>query len=340
MGDLEAALKHKYYLVDLWRVRYRHILMIVVSLLIFTAYAIFLWLLCSLSSSVQSALLLVVTQICLGVPLARAYYDFGLTTRRKLGFYDPGVHDLDGDIYDLRIRIGDIPLLFEVMGSQVKKYDRSKSDDLMDISWFLVITWAVISGGARYADFLGLPLCILGVFVSLAACLVAYGSGYWMKGGLSFEESLDHLEYHVVTLLKTLDAVLPTMSSALVLRLSAEGRKTMIVEMAAEFTAKHAIIEYHIGLSSAVQERFIVKSSDETVDAVYDKLRNLQAVMETGWTIERIATSSGNTVRILNPVAGLNIADTSTYVTGPSAIARISGVPLHILSSIISVIHD
>lgn len=338
MGDLEEALKRRYYLVDIRSVQYRHILVIAVSLLIFTSYAIFLWLLCSLSSPVSSALLLVVTQICLGIAVTRAYHDFGLTTRKKLQFYNPSLHDLEGDIYDLRMHIGDIPLLFEVMGAQVKKYDRSKSDDLMDISWFLVIVWAITSAGARYANFLGQTLWIFGVFVLLAACLVAYESGYWTKGGSSFEESLDHLEYYVVTLLRNLDAVLPTASSALILQLAARGRKTIIIDMAAELIAKDVTIEYHIGLSSALQEQFIVKSSDETINAVYDKLRALEAVIETGWVVECVTAPSGDAVRILNPVARLNIADRSSFVTSPSTIETNSAAPQAILSSIISAI--
>ena len=340
MGDLEEALKRRYYLVDLWGVQYRHIVMIAVSLLIFTSYATFLWLLCSVSSSASSALLLVVTQICLGIPVTRAYYDFGLTTRRKLQFYNPSFHDLEGDIYDLRIRIGDIPLLFEVMEAQVKKHDRSTSDDLMDISWFLVIMWAIVSAGARYANFLGQALWIFGVFVLLAACLMAYGSGYWTKGGPSFEESLDHLEYYVVTLLKNLDAALPSVSSALILRLGARGRWAIITDMAAEFIIEGVTIEYHISLSSALQEQFLVKSSDETINAVYDMLKDLESIIETGWIVERVATSSGVTVRILNPVAGLNIAKRSSYVMSPSTIESNSKTLQAILASIISVIES
>lgn len=338
MGDLEEALKRRYYLVDIRSVQYRHILMIAVSFLIFTSYAIFLWLLCSLSSSVSSALLLVVTQICLGIAVTRAYYDFGLTTRRKVQFYNASLHDVEGDIYDLRMHIGDLPLLFEVMDTQVKKYDRSKSDDLMDISWFLVIIWAIISAAARYANLLGQTLWIFGVFVLLAACLVAYESGYWTRGGFSFEESLDHLEYYVVTLLKSIDAVLPTANSALILQLAVRGRKTIIIDMAAEFIARDVKIEYHIGLSSAHHEQFIVKLADEATNAVYDKLRALEAVIETGWAVECVSTPSEDTVRILNPVAGLNIADRSSFVTSPSTIEANSRTPQVILSSIISAI--
>jgi hypothetical protein len=339
MEDLEEALNRHYYLVDSWYVRFQHILMIVSTLLIFSAYSIFLWLLCSLSANVITSLLLLGSQIGLGIPLTRAYYDFGLSTRNRMSFFDSGIHDNSDETFELKVNFGDMPLFFERMGLQVKKYDNTKFDDLTDLSWFIIIAWAIISSGAYFTNMLGQFLWFLGVVFSLSACMMCYASGYWTNRGNSFEEDIDHLEYYIDTLLKMLDAVLPDLNGTAILQLKCQKRKSVLVDIAALFKLRDSIaLEYHFGLSSNLQERFILEASDIIIETAYMQLSNLHAISDSGWNLEQVKTKTGYILRIINPCSNLNLANRSTFVTSPSVVERNSRVPREILSSIVLVI--
>lgn len=312
--------------------------MIEITLLIFIPYAVFLWLLFSVNPSIFTALLLMGTQIGLGIPVTRAYNDLGLSTSSKLGLYDFGLHKTDEELFDLKIRTVDLHLVFEKLSLQVQKYDDGKSDDLMDISWFLVIVCAIISAVARYANYSGQLLSIIGVFVLLLACFMGYISGYWTKRESSFEESLEHLEYYVITLIKNLETVKSGLNSTLILRLRDRRRKSVLVDIAAEFVIKNVVLEYHIGLSSSFLERFIIRSLDTSMARIYEGLKTQQSILASGWTIEYVTIQSGVITIIQNPTTILHISDRNSYVVSPAVVERNSGASRTIMSSIISTI--
>jgi hypothetical protein len=339
MGDLDEAFHYRFHLVDSWNARFQHISMILSSLIIFSLYGVFLWLLFSLSASVLTSLLLLGTQIGLGIPMTRAYYDFGISTRGLLNYYDPGLHGVDEDVIDLRITFGDIPLLFERMGLQVKKYDKTSFDDLTDFSWFLIIAWAIVSMGAHFASLLGQSLYIIGTLILLIACMMCYASGYWTNRGFSFEEDLDHLEYYINTIIKILDAVIPKTNGTLIFQLKRRRHDFALMDIAVEFMFLDSVtLEYHFGLSAKLQERFIIDASNKTIDSLYETLRNMQSIHDSGWDLEQVNTKSGSIIRIVNPNTSLSIKNRSSFVIGPSIVERKAGVPRDILFAITSAI--
>ena len=336
MDDLEEALNCKYHLVDSWKAQFQHLIMIASSLLIFPFYGVFLWLLCSLTPGVIPSVLLLGTQLGLGIPMTRAYYDFGITTSNSLILFDSRVDENDHGIIDLRINVGDIPLLFERMELQVQKYDESKFDDLNDLAWFLVIVWAILSSGAHYLRFLGQTLSILGVTILLAACFMCYASGYWTKRGFSFEEDLDHLEFYVASFVKVLDGALPAINGTLLLQVKRRKRGYVLVDFATEFVFGDSItLEYHFGLASSLKERFLINASDQVNAIIYEVLRKVKSISGAGWKLERITTQSGVILRIMNQNSRLSIADRSSFVSSPSVIEHSAESLRDILSNIV-----
>jgi len=336
MDDLEETLNCRYYLVDTWKAQFQHLIMIVSGLLIFPFYGVFLWLLFSLTPGEIPSLLLLGTQIGLGIPMTRTYYDFGIVASNSLTLFDSRVHEIDQNIIDLRVSIGDIPLLFERMGLQVQKYDKSKFDDLNDLAWFLMIVWAIISSGVHYLRYLGQPLSILGVTILVGACIMCYASGYWTKRGFSFEEDLEHLEFYIDSYVKVLDAALPTINGTLILQAKRRRRSYALVDFATEFIFKDSItLEYHFGLSSSLKERFVVEASDEVIATTYDALKKVESIIGAGWELERINTQSGAIIRIVNPHSKLSLADRSSFVKSPSVIEHNTKVMRDILSNIV-----
>ena len=323
MGDLEEVLSRKYLLIDTWDVRHQHFLISGFSILMFATYGAFMWLLFSMTTNITTSLLLLGSQIGLGLPATRAFYDFGMATRRMLKFYDAGILGADIKATNLKIAIGDIPLVFERLDYQVRKFDSGALDDLNDIAWFIVVVWAMISSAGLFTEFAGVPLSILSVVVLAITCFTSYISGYRTNQGVSFEEDLDHLEYYVDRCIKAVDSAMPTANGNVILQVTKKGRRTVLLDIIVEFKlSMNSIIEYHIGLSSHLQERFIIEAPPESLDYAYTMFKELPVVKESGWVFEQVTTHSGRIIRIMNLEGKLSISDRSTFVTSPDLIEK------------------
>ena len=323
MGDLEEILSRKYLLIDTWDVRHQHLLNSAFGVTLILIYGAFMWLLCSMTPSITSSLLLLSSQIGLGLPVTRAFYDFGVTARSNLKFYDAVVLGNDIDSEDLRINIGDIPLVFEKLDFQIQKYDAGTLDDLNDLVWFAIIVWAVISSAVIFADLTGIPLWLIGTLVLGILCLISYSSGYRTVQGLSFEEDLHHLEYYIETLVRQLDEAIPEVNGQVILQLTKRGQRSVLIDIIVEFALPvDSLIEYHLGLSSLRQERVIIIAPPKSLEVAYNKFKKLPILKDSEWTLERVTTLSGLIIRIINSSTQLCICDRSTFVINPEYLEK------------------
>ena len=335
MGDLEEVISRKYLLIDTWDVRNQHLLITGFSILMFVIYWIFLWLLYSMTPSVTTALVLLGSQIGLGLPATRAFYDFGLTSRGMLKFYDAGIIGNDVETVDLKINTGDISLFFERLDFQIRRYDSGGLDDLNDLAWFTIVVWAVISSAGIFTVIAGIPICTFGSIVLVTTCLISYASGYRTVRGLSFEEDRNHLEYYVDRCIKTVDQAMPKENAKVVLQVAKRGRRTALIDIVVEFCLPlESVVEYHLGLSTHRQERFIIVIPADSVDAVYSKFKGLSVVKDSTWTLEQVTTQSGRIIRLVNSESPLCICDRSTFVVAPETVEENTEVTIEILSNI------
>ncbi|TFH11038.1 MAG: hypothetical protein E4H14_01415 [Candidatus Thorarchaeota archaeon] len=323
MGDLEEVLNRKFLLIDTWDVRHQHLLITAFSVLLLITYGAFMWLLCSMTPNITSSLLLLGSQIGLGLPVTRAFYDFGVASRKTLKFYDAGVLGNDIDYEDLRINIGDMPLVFEKLDFQIQKYDSGALDDLNDLVWFAIIIWAVISSAGIFTDLTGIPMFLLGTIVLGILCFISYSSGYRTIQGFSFEEDLQHLEYYLDTFVREVDAVMPEVNGQVTLQTTKQGRQSVLIDIIVEFALpSDSVIEFHLGLSSLEKERIIIVAPPKSLDIAYSKFNNLPFVKDSEWILERITTQSGLIVRIVNSETKLCICDRSTFVINPEHVEK------------------
>ncbi|MGY5860138.1 MAG: hypothetical protein RTU63_12270 [Candidatus Thorarchaeota archaeon] len=339
MGDLEEVISRKYLLIDTWDVRQQHLLITGFSILMFVIYWMFMWLLCSMTQNITTALLLLGSQIGLGLPATRAYYDFGVSARGMLNFYDAGILGNDSETEDLKINTGDISLFFERLDFQVRKYDSGALDDLNDLAWFTIVVWAIISSAGIFTVIAGIPICAFGSIVLLIACFASYTSGYRTVRGLSFEEDLTHLEYYVARCIKAADLALPKENGTLVLQVAKRGKRSALIDIVVEFCLpSDSVIEYHLGLSSHRQERFIIVTPPESLEVVYSKFKDLSVVNDSTWTLEQVTTQSGPIIRIVNSDGALCICDRSTFVVAPETVEKNTHTTNEILSDIGSIL--
>ncbi|MHA1135902.1 MAG: hypothetical protein ACTSSE_05390 [Candidatus Thorarchaeota archaeon] len=339
MGDLEEVISRKYLLIDTWDVRHQHFLITGFSILMFVIYWVFMWLLCSLTPSITTSLLLLGSQIGLGLPATRAFYDFGVTTRGMLKFYDAGILGNDFETVELKINTGDISLLFERLDFQIRKYDSGAIDDLNDLAWFTIVVWAVISSAGILTVIAGIPICSFGAIVLVITCFISYTNGYRTVRGVSFEEDLSHLEYYVDRCVKAVDKAMPKENGTVVLQVTKHGKRTVLIDIIVEFCLpQETVIEYHLGLSSHKPERFIIVAPSESLETAYSKFKNFSVVKDSTWYLEQVTTQSGRIIRIVNNESILCVCDRSTFVVNPETVEKNTQATNKILSDIASII--
>jgi hypothetical protein len=294
-----------------------------------------------MTPSLMSSLLLLCSQIGLGLPVTRAFYDFGISSRKLLKFYDAGILRDDIETTDLKVNIGEIPLVFEQLDLQIRKYDAGVLDDINDLVWFALVVWAMISSAGIFSFIVGLRLCIFGSVVLVLLCLISYISGYRTNRGSSFEEDFNHLEYYITRCVKSVDEILHDNNGKVILQVTKRGRRWVLIDIIMEFKmAKNTVIEYHLGLSSQEQERFIIATPQKLLDSMYLKIKRLQMVQDGDWTSEQITTQSGRILRIVNEASNLCICQRSTFVILPELVEKNIAPTKEILSDISSILRQ
>jgi len=321
MSHLEEESKKRHIVVDTYEARNNHLKVLSFSILLAVVYAVFLALVCSTHSSITSSTLLFGSQIVIGFPATRAYYEWGVSNKEKLTFLDPSKMNGKGTFREVDIHMGDISLFFEKMGLQVDQYDKGSFDDLNDMAWFGIFVWAAFSSTMFFLDMNGFYLCIAGSLVLMIACIPVYRNGYRKTSPQSFEDDLVHLQYYVETRYKHLDQYIANRKSRVFLQMSEQRRSIALLEFSIEvILGGENVLEFHMGLSTSENERFVIKADDDTLDRVMERMQQLVEIKSERWMIEKIMTVSGPIVRFVNQSSDFSITNRISYVKTPNLI--------------------
>ena len=321
MSLLEEETKKKHIVVDSFQARNNHLGTFSFSLVLAIVYALFLWFVCSTRPDVMSSLLLFGSQIAIGFPATRAYYEWGVSNKEKLKFLNPAKLNGKGIFREVDIHIGDIPLFFEKMELQVKRYDRGNFDDLNDLAWFGIFVWAAFSSSMFFLQINGYYLCVAGSLVLMLSCFGVYLNGYWKRRPQSFEDDLSHLQYYVETRYKHMDQYLPKKKSRVFLQICEQRRFTALLEFSLEVRlGGENALEFHLGLATSEKERFVIKADDNTLERIIEEMHSTIEIKDDIWMLERIMTASGPIVRIVNKSSEFSILDRASYIRSPSII--------------------
>lgn len=336
MSRLEEESTKKHIVVDRFEARMNHLKTVAFSLLLALVYAAYLWFVCSTRPSTTSSLLLFGSQIAIGFPATRAYYEWGVSNKEKLHFLDPAILNGKGKPFEIDIHLGDLPLLFEKMDLQIHRYDKGSFDDLNDIAWFGIFVWAAVSSSLFFLNISGYSLCMAGSLVLMLACAGSYLSGYWKARNHSFEDDLSHLQYFVEKRYKALDEHLPENSARIYVQMMEQWRTIALLDFSVEISlGNDNALEFHMGLSSTEKERIVIKAEEDVLNRVFNRVQQLPEVKEHGWVVERIFTPSGPIVRVLNQSSNFSVLNRTSYVKSPSHIDESSKIVGTIFSHVL-----
>ncbi|MFW9833289.1 MAG: hypothetical protein ACFFEK_04790 [Candidatus Thorarchaeota archaeon] len=335
MSKLEAVSSKQLVLVDSYDARKNHILVLAFALLIGIVYAMFLWLVCSTTPGLVSALLLFGSQIAIGFPAARAYYDLGVSHRENLHFIDPSKFNEVGKKHEVEINLGEIPLIFEKIGIQIQKYDKGSSDDLSDLVWFGIFVWASISSASFYLRVSGNFLWSVGALILFVACTGSYVSGYSIKHRIKFEDDLNHLQYYVEKHLKTIDAILPNNGTRHFVQILERWRVMVLIDFISRIKiGESGTLEYHMGFPSSRTECILIKAPDDIISKLNNKLQSIHFIKIGDWTVQQ----SELNLRVTNIKTDFSVSNRSSFVASPSIVDDKSRITADIISKIYSLL--
>ncbi|MFX1481896.1 MAG: hypothetical protein ACFFCP_01760 [Promethearchaeota archaeon] len=325
MSRLEEESTKKHIIVDRFHARINHLKMIAFTFLLFVVYTIYLWFVCSARPMLTSSVLLFISQIAIGFPATRAYYEWGRSNKEKLQFIDPARVNEKGTHIEIDIHLSDIPLIFEKMELQVERYDRGNLDDLNDLAWFGIIVWAAISSAMSYLSIGGYLTCIAGAMVLEIASVGSYMSGYWKARTDSFADDLSHLQYFVETRYRELESHLPRNAARLFVQMKELSKTTVMFDFSVEVPlGPSQALEYHMGLSSAERERIVIRANEETLNDIIALSKRDKEFNDFGWICAKIIAPSGPIVQFLHESSEFSLTNRASFIKSPSIIDKSS----------------
>ncbi|MFW9786398.1 MAG: hypothetical protein ACFFE2_07000 [Candidatus Thorarchaeota archaeon] len=338
MSKLEEVSSKRLILVDSFDAQKNHLIMLAFSLLIGVVYSFFLWFVCSTIPGVMSGLLLFGSQIAMGFPATRAYYDLGKSNRENLHFIDSAKFNNGiGAHHKVDINLGEIPHIFEKMDLQIQKFDKGSLDDLSDLAWFGIFVWAAYSSTSFFLGLAGYPLCLFGTVVFLLASFMSYVSGYRTRRDVGFGEDLSHLQYFVEKRLKDIDSSIKVNGTTFYVHVLEWFRSIVLVDFSAEVKIRNdTIMQYHMGLPSDKRERIVLLSDSETIPRISSSLAD--SPNQTTWHITSVDSPKGLTLEIQNESSDFSVDQRASFVKSPSHIDKASKETADIIIKVLSLI--
>ncbi len=337
MSKLEEVSSKRLVIVANQVARKNHLFLLAFSFLIGVVYSSYFWFVCSTQPGIISSLLLFGSQIAIGIPATRAYYDLGVSNKETLRFIDPVHLDSNGKLHTVEIHPGEIPSIFEKLDLQTLKYDKGSLDDLSDLAWFGIFVWSAFSSTSFYFGIITYPICLVGTAVFLIAALMSYLSGFRIRRDYSFEEDLNHLQYLVEKRLKCIDNLHPKGGLRVFVNVFERRRTMVIVDFSAMVKlGSDFIFEYHLGFPSNEKERIIVKTGIENITRILELSYNTPAFLENKWHVKRVELPSGPILAIINESSDFSVNMRSSFVISPSLIDESSLMTSEVLSTALS----
>jgi len=315
-------LKTRYLLLNWKRVRLFQMQVFIGSAILFVSYGAFLVSYCEALEGFSLALLMLPIQIGVGLVSTRYYQKIGMKSRRKLTFLDP--FELGGDWNNLEEEsdVDEITSLFQSLQLELEGVQQ-KTDDVLDLAWFVVIVWSAISTAA--AVLIGsIPfLCVSPVLVLAGLSAICYYNGYQCEPSGSFTEDLDHLEYLVCSRLSAIQTAASGSFSLPFLKWRSKNHTRVLADVGAYLLGRSleeadSIIAYSVGFSPTQNERIEMLFSVRNDPGTLDSLNGLELMDDLEWSITRESAPTGHKIALLNTRGSPNIQDPATLVKSPS----------------------
>lgn len=321
-------MKTRYLLLNWKRVRLFQIQVAIGSAVLFVIYGAFLVLYCEALEGFSLALLLLSTQISVGLVSTRYFQKIGMMSRQKLRFLDPSKLAGDWSRLEEGSDVDGITRLFESLQLELRGVE-PKTDDVLDLAWFVVIVWSAISTAA--AVLIGsLPfLCVSPALVLTGLSAFCYYDGYQSGTTGSFSEDLDHLEHLACSRISAIQAASSGTFSAPFVRWRSKNQTRVLTDVGVYVLGRSleetdSVIAYSVGFSSAEIERIEILLSANNDPCAFDSLSRLELVKDLEWGVSKESGTTWHKTVLSNTKGSPNIRDSVTLVKCPSELEKVT----------------
>ena len=322
----------KYLILERARMQLAQLGFSVAAILFLIIYALLLRDLCSYENSPFSSFLLLSLQVATGISVTRLSQIFGQKSGDYLSIIDPSRLIGSWMPVEVEVPLGTISQLFERF-TNIVGTDEKAVDDVIDIAWFAIITWSVISTALVVAFELFRLLCALGAFVLGVASAFCYRNGFQTGSRKNFDEDLEHLGYYIQSRLAEIFKHLEGAGLVANIRLLVAGKKLVLSDVGVSLMSINETglsVYYWIGLSSNRHESIEIRNCED--EELKTGLEELPVVVTLNWSKGDI--DSG--FHIINLSDNISLNDPSSYLSRTSATTE--GVELIVAS--LSSIYD
>ncbi len=316
-----------YHILDWSEVRLMQILILIGSVLVFPAYAILLIYCRTIFIGILLYIVFISLQVPLGLVLTRYFQGLGARVKRKLKILDSSSLGGDWDSSLQEMHSEEVTRLFDNIIAQLQKYDPSV-DDVIDLTWFGVIVWAVLSTGIVAVFDPPLLFYVTPSLILAGLCMVILYNGYRVAGTISFEESLEHLKHLVLSRLASLQTVADKRYFQPGVKWLSKGKKQALADIAIQILNKSredgSVIWYWLGLPSTDDERLVFDVPMELVNPIQEALADIPLLSDLGWIVETASNNNELGVVLRNIRNDLRFDILSTIIHSPSRIKETS----------------
>jgi hypothetical protein len=233
------------------------------SLALFVAYGSLLGLICSIDEKVIMGILLLVIQLLVGMPASRYANGLGRKAKSKLKFLDPSFLSDAWVTEEKPTHESDIERIFEKLSMLVQKADKKSPDDLNDVAWFSISTWAMLSTLYMLTSDASFPVCLLSAAFLAIVCFIVNIGG---RNGLAneyFDDDLAHLEYHVQVRISSLRRLAGNAQPKV--QWKKHGKRVVLNDFCIDFPLanRDSSLRFYVGIPSKVPESFVLTMREE-----------------------------------------------------------------------------
>ncbi len=296
------------------------------SALIFPVYAVLLLYYLTIFYGLGLSIAYFSTQVLIGLLLTRSFQGLGTRTKSKLKLQDPSSLDADWNTSNQELNTEELTRLFDDIGFQLQKYDPSV-DDVIDLTWFGVIVWAVISTAITAVFSPHILFYITPPLVLPGLCAASFYTGYRAAGMKYYDENIEHLKHLVLSRISALHTVTGERHFQPAVRWLRKGKKQVLgdifIQILNRSRKEGLVICYWLGLPSSDDERMIFDVAEKHLNAIQESLLALPILSDFGWKLE-IEPHNAEPTIVLRNERVLRIDVQSTMVRSPSQVKEIS----------------
>ncbi len=205
---------------------------------------------------IMRALLFLLIQLLAGIIIIRVMHIIGRSARSKLTLLDPSSLVQQWEQRKLDVNSAAISHFFEKIQIGIKSNEKS-TDDLTDLSLFVIIVWSIVSSTFLFPYYHSRFLLSIAILIVLLVGIIMYTNGYRSSLAIDFQDELAKLEYFIISRVSEMERLFKARASIICL---GRGDQHVLYDVMVLIPSTGPFtIHYFCGVPSKEPERILLR---------------------------------------------------------------------------------